>query len=203
MASPEPNPRTARTPRPTAPRRWQTVTGPNGFQRIVRVADGLDGPDDLGAAASEPLEGLDAARTTRDDFRAEVDALRAQGEDAAALSEHLRKRIGAFARAVRSDAAVRHRLFPKLAAATEAKAAPAPHGVTGEQQRAARLALGLSQRQLAAHFGVQRSQLAEAERGRRKVNPALAPWVRQTLRLRGPGKPEASATGAPAAGEGD
>jgi DNA-binding transcriptional regulator YiaG len=202
MASPEPNPRTARTPRPTAPRRWQTVTGPNGFQRIVRVADGLDGPDDPGAAASEPLEGLDAARTTRDDFRAEVDALRAQGEDAAALSEHLRKRIGAFARAVRSDAAVRHRLFPKLAA-TEAKAAPPAHGVTGEQQRVARLALGLSQRQLAAHFGVQRSQVAEAERGRRKVSAALAPWVRQTLRLRGPGTAEAPATGAPAVGEGD
>jgi DNA-binding transcriptional regulator YiaG len=173
---------------------------PNGFQRIVRVADGLDA---LGAAASEPPEGLDAARTTRDDFRAEVDALRAQGEDAAALSEHLRKRIGAFARAVRSDAAVRRRLFPKLAAATEAKVAPAAHGVTGEQQRVARLALGLSQRQLAAHFGVQRSQVAEAERGRRKVSAALAPWVRQTLRLRGPGKAEAPTLEAPAVGEGD
>lgn len=52
-----------------------------------------------------------------------------------------------------------------------------PSPVTPEQLKAARLAAGLTQWQLAARLGLSRSQVAEAESGRRYVNTRLGDWA--------------------------
>ena len=52
-----------------------------------------------------------------------------------------------------------------------------PSPVTPEQLKAARLAAGLTQWQLAARLRLSRSQVAEAETGRRYVNTTLGDWA--------------------------
>jgi len=49
--------------------------------------------------------------------------------------------------------------------------------VSGADQARARRVAGLSQRQLAVRLARSRSQLAEAEAGRRPVDPVAAAWV--------------------------
>jgi transcriptional regulator with XRE-family HTH domain len=67
----------------------------------------------------------------------------------------------------------------------------AARGVTPEQLRAARGLAGIGQRDLALRLGIARSSIADAERRRRRVHPALAQWVRAVLREAGTGEPPA------------
>jgi transcriptional regulator with XRE-family HTH domain len=67
----------------------------------------------------------------------------------------------------------------------------AARGVEPEQVRAARGLAGIGQRDLALRLGIARSSIADAERRRRRVHPALAQWVRAVLREAGTGEPPA------------
>jgi DNA-binding XRE family transcriptional regulator len=61
----------------------------------------------------------------------------------------------------------------------------APSPVTPEQLKAARTLAGLKQWQLAARLGLSRTQVAEAESGRRYVNTRLGDWAAGVLQGKG------------------
>jgi DNA-binding XRE family transcriptional regulator len=95
--------------------------------------------------------------------------------------EDYRVRLHRFATEIRG--AVRR--FGRSTSREDAPRTRPPSAVTPEQLKAARALAGLKQWELAERVGMSRSQVAEAESGRRYVNTRLGDWAAGVLAERG------------------
>jgi DNA-binding XRE family transcriptional regulator len=86
-------------------------------------------------------------------------------------------RLHRFATEIRGAA----RRFRRSTSREDAPRTRPPSAVTPEQLKAARALAGLKQWELAARVGLSRSQVAEAESGRRYVNTRLGEWAAGVL----------------------
>jgi Helix-turn-helix len=175
--------RVVRVPTPAAPGASTAPQPPPGLEPGTSGADGPGAlPLSYGGRGAAPPPGRGTSspegaypQTTGGQPAPSARAPSVTGEDYTV-------RLHRFAAEIRG-AARRYRRSVSWGGDTPRTRPPSP--VTPEQLKAARTLAGLKQWQLAERVGMSRSQVAEAESGRRYVNTRLGDWAAGVLAERG------------------